>query len=533
MSDEHDTELNLNELVGNLLAASDDNIPILEGNTKNDEHQHENNEQETDDILPNLPRVSHLADESQEHDNDLVSMVSHAIQSMDNEEQGPAHDLQDEDHSREQEWANILRQGILQADQETNSHANDQKYDETEHFLVEEQTLDQDDENLRLAILDSLQHLDQEKKPKKKTTKKEKKLKEKKKSSKKNDKEKDKSKKKEKKSKEKKEKKKNNNNNDVLNFEDVIKGFMDQSDPNQSTSTTTAGTQAPIGDAETQALVEATLKAFENQLIGSSATPTTKPASLKKSTKPTAHKFSKSLPPPLPMPFFPIKQKRKIRTKSADKTKVERFEKEPKEQEKEAAKKKKKKPTKKKEKKQDEYNEDEFSKALAEMVNQVVNTSLIDTSQSSLAPTTTEDQVKSKPSKEGSKTKVANKDDTKHPYEAVKLHETKEVSRKKDAESLSISKSQTSGHIVEVIDKNDPEKTTKKDTTDVSQINSDEGFDLHQIMQNAMALAFQEQVQTQLDSSVMDEFNKELSETHLPSSISDKFLGESTIIPSS
>lgn len=105
---------------------------------------------------------------------------------------------------------------------------------------------------------------------------------------------------------------------------------------------------APIGDAETQALVEATLKAFENQLIGGPSTAKPKTSSTRKPPKTTSHKFSKSLPPPLPMPFFPITQKRKVKSKSTEKAK------EGQDKESQAAAtspKKKKKASKKKEKK--------------------------------------------------------------------------------------------------------------------------------------------------------------------------------------
>ncbi|CDO94260.1 unnamed protein product [Kluyveromyces dobzhanskii CBS 2104] len=526
MSSDQNADLNLSELVGNLLAASEDNIPSLEDTQRHDEHHHSDNNpmEEDDDVLPDLMPMSQLPHGDHTSEQDLASMVSQAINNMDSEVDAGA--AVDEGHtdmqSKEQEWANILRQGILQADEEIQG-TNVPNYNEPVQGTTEDQVLDQDDENLRLAILDSLQHLDQEKKPKK-HSKKEKKSKDDKKPSKKSDKEKKKSKKKEKKSKE----KKSSSNNDVLNFEDVIKGFMDQTEPPPSSITATQiEPSAPIGDAETQALVEATLKAFENQLIGGPSTTKSKPASTKKAAKTTSHKFSKSLPPPLPMPFFPITQKRKIKAKPIDKVK-ESQEKDPKVAV--ASPKKKKKASKKKEKKKDDYNEDEFSKALAEMVNQVVNTSLLDNTQPTEADTT--DQKKPENlSKKKSKQKSKNKN-TSETTAKTKSKSLKDLKKKtstsaegvEEARAIPLDPELLKESLSGVVD-----ETNSKDTTDVSHLSADDGFDLHQIMQNAMSIAFQEQVQNQLHPSVMERFDKELSESQLPDKLSRKTISDRSV----
>ena len=525
MSDDQGTDLNLSELVGNILAASDDNIPSLEDTQRHDEHQNDNDHIGEDDILPDLLPISQIPDDEHAQDHSLASMVSQAINTMNNETGDPTHvneshsDLQ----SKEQEWANILRQGILQADEEIrDQHV--ETYAEPAHRPTEDQVLDQDDENLRLAILDSLQHLDQEKKPKK-HSKKEKKSKEKKKTSKKGDKEKEKSKKKEKKSKE----KKSSSNNDVLNFEDVIKGFMEQTEAAPAVASQVEP-NAPIGDAETQALVEATLKAFENQLIGGPSTAKPKTSSTRKPPKTTSHKFSKSLPPPLPMPFFPITQKRKVKSKSTEKAK------EGQDKESQAAAtspKKKKKASKKKEKKKDDYNEDEFSKALAEMVNQVVNTSLMDNAQTAQVPTTEETKLeKTSKKKNKSKSKSRSGDD----YAPKGKSKVPKDTKKKGTSSSKINQEIKAIPLDPELVKESASQAAvapdAKDTTDVSHLSTSDGFDLHQIMQNAMSMAFQEQVQNQLHPSVMERFDKELSESQFSDGLSRKTIGDRSVLRS-
>lgn len=563
MPSEQGTELNLNELVGNLLAETE-GIPSLEETHTTDDHDnlkqdgsdnkeinnndnvdHNNNDIGNDDILPDLLPMSQLPPVEHTSDHDLASMVSQAIHSM-NDNADNIHDngdLEGENdtdlHSKEQEWANILRQGILQADQEMQEHQqaqheqhNTSEYQESAAQPTDDQVLDQDDENLRLAILDSLQHLEQEKKTKK-HSKKDKKSKEKKKSSKKTEKEKDKSKEKGKsKKKEKKSKGKKSataNDSDILNFEDVIKGFMEQTESVQPPAVTQMENNAPMGDAETQALVEATLKAFENQLLGNSASPKPK-TTVKKTQKTSSHKFTKSLPPPLPMPFFPITQKRKVKPKSAKKASKEKHDKEPKAEDTST---KKKKASKKKSSPKDDYNEDEFSKALAEMVNQVVNTSLVDSTQPSQAQTTDVSKT-AKTSKKKSKQKSKDKK-TESSSEKAKSKESKSSSKKESSPK----KKQDTKVIPldpelfkESVPHADTNNESSKDTTDVSNLNNDDTLDLHQIMQNAMSMAFQEQVQNPLPSSVMERFDKELAANQFLEPLSRKSVTDRSVIRS-
>lgn len=534
MSDDKETDLNLTQLVGDLLAASNENIADLEDNGGHDDQMDQDN-YEIDNVLPDLPPMSQLPNDDNNGDVDLASMVANAIQGMEGGEQEQEEverDGQNEEQNKEQEWANILRQGILQADKEiterTGSHTN-----HAEQGLMENQTLDQDDEHLRLAILDSLQHLDEQQKSKKKAGKKEKKPKDKKKTGKKSEKDK---KKKEKKTKEKKK----SSSNDVLNFEDVIRGFMEQTEGTQTSTASTGTSQTPIGDAETQALVEATLKAFENQLTGGSTTTKNKAASShKKATKASSHRFPKSLPPPLPMPFFPMPQKRKIKPKSAEKTVNDGTEKSTKEETDTI--KKKKKSSKKKEKKTDDYNEDEFSKALAEMVNQVVNTSLAD------IPSSGSKEAESKEKAKATKKKSKSKSKSKSKLKIYEKDKGSEIIQPQLSEQPTVPSTAFSNLSLrtEKSASTDTDKVQEKDAmTDGHEEKSqdeiggidetgEEGFDLHQIMQSAMAMAFQDQVQNQLDSSVMEEFSRGLSEAQIPEGVSRSGLSEKPIIPSS
>lgn len=482
MSSDHSTDdLNLNELVGNLLAAHNEelehaDIPIP------------NSEQHSEELPPQEEHDNQVGGTSSHNDNehtadmdfgdeDLAAVVADAIEGIDysnrerlNEQPqidessheqpqgGNKEDYQDgvshTTQSKEEEWAQILQQGILAVDQE--AQGNTQQ--------IQEEHLDQDDEHLRRAILDSLHQLDQEethqdqqehkstqskdKKQSKKSSKKKSQKKELQKKSKKSSSKKDKSHQKQRHSQQ-------GADDDILNFEDVIKGFMEQSgdnavDMNNTTTShqTNSFTNQDMGDMEAQALVEATLRAFESELMGSE--PTSKKSSSKKKSS-TIGKSKKKATSEKKAAQAKVKSAKtttsttsKAKSKSSDSPK------------------KKKKSAKKQEQQSDAYIEDDFSKALAEMVNQVVNTSLTD------------------------------------PHDPILSSSTQQQEQHQ---------SHSEPHQLQLQQQPLPNSLSQGSS---DSPNTDMGFDLNQIMQNAMAMAFQDQMQDQLDPSVVEDFNREL-----------------------
>ncbi|CCF56108.1 hypothetical protein KAFR_0A06730 [Kazachstania africana CBS 2517] len=330
MSDSNNEEdLNFNELIGNLLSSHNEqehHVELPEFNNNDD------------DLVDAVANAIQDIDELPQHDNNnnvnnnnnnenTTAITTTANNSNDSNSNN---NNDNDDDGQEQEWAQLLQNGLLN---EENSN----------------EQLDQDDENLRKAILESLQGLSTTEAPSKPAKK---------------------SKKKKKKHRKVKEPQPDNN------------------------------------DDDTQALVEATLKAFEKELMASSEQAKPKKKKKKAPEKPKITIDPSELPDA--SYFRPSNKPKKPKKKRAPK------------------------------KTPPAAQDDEFSKVLADMVNQVVNTSLND---ESTAPT------------------------------------------------------------------NEPP--------------NEEPFDLNQIMQNAMAIAFQEQPHDKaVDSSVMEEFNKGLQNLNVPEVLS-------------
>lgn len=456
MSEDHGDELNFNELVGNLLSSH--NATESHGGEDVDPETHFDGQEGVDVDEDGVPE--HLEAElpefgDGEEDDALAAVVASAIQSMDHEDRDeneeedalPSSGIEQEndDHQQDRHWANVLQQSLLQGNEPAKGQAEEQ--------------LDQDDETLRRAILESLSELntaerqskpvvDDKEKPKKSSKKKKKKEKE-------HAKEKHTSAKKKKHHK--KGKDTSNDADDLLDFDDVIKGFMRQGN---EASEEVAPQPEVAGDEETQALVEATLRAFERELLGSQSG-TQAPKTHVKSKEPAVKDISAqqnvvSRGDDLQTGITPSLVDEESSKKEVPST---------------ASKKKKKKKKKRKqpkdlEKDRKESDEDEFSKALAAMVNEVVNTSLTDS-----APVAPESpQTRASP-------------------------------------------------VVEA-------PTVDQEVEDEHEQVEEETFDLNQIMQKAMSMAFQEQTQESFDSSAMEEFNRGLGDL----SVSDIISGGSAAL---
>lgn len=482
-----DDDINFQELVGNLLSSHNENL--------NDESIHEpeqGHEQEHLD-LPDL----HTAED------DLVSVVANAMQNMEvdegvdhqlhedinttRQEEGVSETTYNDDEARQhQEWAQILRQGILEAERTT-----DEKVADNQPHISGD-NLDDEDENLRRAILESLNELNGPAKIKesKKSSKKKKKDKDKDKKLKKHDKKADRKsdKKSDKKSSKKSEKKtagsksksttvtkkpkatkqatnvqKDDDDLGLLNFEDVIQSFLREGEE--------AGKkQQPKIDNNLEAdeIVEATLKAFEKELLNVTekkkkpVRTTTKKETTKKS-KPSENKniINRS--------SIAAKKPKQIKSKKAQEVLPEVA------------------PA-------SAFEEDDFSKALADVVERVVNSSLVDTE-------TTKPPTKSIKPTEKVVTKEVKTSKNKSPKKAKEQKPTK---TKKDEKKQ----------------KSEKKKKSKTSTTD-------EPFDMNTIMKNAMSLAFQDQTAPELDTSVLDDFNKGLGEISIsdilaPSNLAQK-----------
>lgn len=440
MSDDRGDDLNFNELVGSLLSShnADENDTAL-GDPKDNgvsEEEEGNAHGDGDVELPDFGVG--------EEDDALAAVVANAIQNMDDEEPGEVeeanisrNDSFEAEHENEQQedqhWAQILQQGILQG-------ADAGRHDGSQN----EEDLDPDDENLRRAILESLGELNvADREAPEKYDEAEAKSRSKKSSKKKKKKDKDLNKEKGASSKKKKSHKKDKTRKeDLLDFEDVIKGFMRQGSEVPETQES-----EEVGDEETQALVKATLKAFERELLSSQAAP-----SAAKSRASSKKKSAAAKPVSTTKKDDGTKGRKPITTAVAEESSNITPEVTKKK------KKKKKKQSKAAESHSDVYEGDEFSRALADMVNEVVKTSANDTS-----------------------------------------NETAEATKEP---------------IPEVIATTPP--TEHKQLTEGDQsTQGEETFDLNQIMQKAMSMAFQEQTNESLDNSAMEEFNQGLRDLNV------------------
>ena len=493
MSEEHqDGDFSFNELIENILTSDKEeqaveNAPEAASGAGGDE----------DIEMPDFDGAD-----------DLVAAVANAMQGMDHEATENDHDngqveqksgveAAEQDHEHEQEedqqhneWARILQQGLLEDEgAETQPEVHDEHgTDNIQHTLDQ---LDRDDENLRMAIMESLQGISDEKeeapvqpqleaeKPKKPASKKTAKKKKK-------DKAKD-DKASPKKKKAAKHKKKQQQQQvelpeTELNFNDVIEGLMKERNDHQG-----GEKGGEEDDADARALVEETLKAFERELLSPSTEETTAKSKPAKKDKSATSKKDKSA----------TSKKAKSTTAKKDKgttAKKDKLTSTKKQTKADAKKKKKKKKASKKQQDEDEYAEDDFSKVLADMVNQVVSTSLGDESATGA---------------DASATAHANKDsDRPHPISIPTWNHTQ---------------------ITPYRDESRAEITTTSPSTAAAPAASaatatDEPFDLNQIMQNAMAMAFQEQDDQHFDSSVMEEFNRSLGNF----TVSDLLSGQTT-----
>ncbi|QLG72844.1 hypothetical protein HG535_0D05530 [Zygotorulaspora mrakii] len=461
MSQDEGDDINFNELVGNLLSTHN----ASNRNEENDDNS--SNVPENSFLKQNLPQdedTNHvdLPDFNVEGDDDaLAAVVANAIENMD-QEGAPSEDFFEQEHAgnvskeqieehQQEDWARILEQGLLQGT-DTDAIPDGQ-------IDVPQEQLDQDDENLRRAILESLQELNVDsndkgtsaKKSSKKSSKKKKKDKTKEKDP---EKQKSATSKKKKRSKDHKKSKHAKSAESTSISEDVIRGFMQRG---AGSSEAEIDQPADTEDAETHALVEATLKAFERELLG---TPTITPVTQQRKTA-SKKKSATNAPSSTKKKTSSKKKPEKAETVRIDPTSsttlihptINQLSGPTEEDKKKDNKKKKKKAAKDISESNEVYEDDEFSKALAEMVNQVVNTSLTET--------------------------------TNQPSEAV----TKQ--QKEFVEPLTV-----------------PEENKKIER----RKSNEDSFDLNQIMQKAMTLAFQEQHQEGLDNSVMEDFNRGLGD---------------------
>ncbi|QLL30795.1 hypothetical protein HG536_0A06100 [Torulaspora globosa] len=475
MSEDHADEINFNELVGNLLSSHnaseqhvDENVDAGEVVTSFDHHQqdadHTGEDSEQQHLGEELPEFG-----DGEGDDALAAVVASAIQSMDHEEQneeGEADrvpredtsrmDRENEEHQQDRPWANMLQQSVSQGTEAGKSHTEDQ--------------LDQDDETLRQAILESLSELNNVEKEANEHVK-EVKERPKKSSKKKKNKDKERAKDKHNSAKKKKhhnkEKEVEGGEDNLLDFEDVIKGFMRQGNEQANTGVSPKPQPEVIGDAETQALVEATLRAFERELLGSQTSATSSQIPKVRSNEKSV---TKAILGPRNADYGKINLETGLATSMVaedySKSEVSSTESKKKKKKKKKQKDKKRKQRKAAEKDEKGSDEDEFSKALAAMVNDVVNASLADS--------------------------------------AALAHELPPPETRPDAAAPTVEQT--------IEDKqSEPEEET---------------FDLNQIMQKAMSMAFQDQSHEAFDSSAMEEFNRGLGYL----SVSDLLSGSSSLL---
>ncbi|SCU94294.1 LADA_0G07712g1_1 [Lachancea dasiensis] len=588
MSDDQE-DLNLNELVGNLLAAH------------NEEELPSQLEQEQVQDLEEIPELSGQAQSGGPElgDDDLAAVVAQAISGIQDKEpadlpsgaqssQIPQHSPAanyGQDANKEEEWAQILQQDLLQE-----SQLNSQDQIENSLELPGMDNLDHEDEALRRAILESLQNLNvgdtqappntsdetraQAKTKTKTKTKDKDRVQDKEKDSHRRDKSKSKksknkdakksdNKKKSKKKKDSSKKRKGSTKSvapvvrpkpvedlDLLNFEDVIKGFMDQAAnngdfarPRSDDGNPPDGQQASDSyDAETRALVEATLQAFENELLmGSSATAGKKPKVSRKTSIPTDKSAVSSaeqgeIIKPI-VQNLPIGKSFKAGSSDLHKKKT----------------------SKKVDHQADVYDEGDFSKALAEMVDQVVNTSLEEAhpnisklpaessgskriEQVPLSPSNNDiSSLTDKSTGDGTNAMirlsepvpdtsvgVSKLDDlsrsspTSHPGETSTQKATVSQNYTRPRESLNVQDKSSSPSFLEVSgdlnklaldSQNLQSRMSFPDSKQPAVMEGNgvsETLDLNQIMQNAMAMAFQGQLGHQISQSALDDFNQQL-----------------------
>ena len=251
----------------------------------------------------------------------------------------------------------------------------------------------------------------------------------------------------------------NININDILDHDELVRSIIQQTLRDETlpveTSTHTIPKTHDIessNDAETQALVEATLKAFEHELFQPVADRNLQPSTTTK--KPSSKVKTASKPS-------------STRRKSTKEVKVAEA----------TTKKPKSKQTKQRKSKKDqeslEFNvpgiDDEFSKVLADMVNRVVHTTI-----SEELPEESVPQSRNK---------------------------RKAPTRKKRA----------SAEVTTTARDTSKESLPRPlETPLVPNVANDEALDLNRIMQNAMALALEERDNENFDSSVIDDFNRGL-----------------------
>lgn len=196
--DEDDGEINFNELVGNLLSSHNqegqeegevqggeqegDDFEKINPTSENIEPKHPDDSQHMHNSPDQNIEIPHFVDEEDE----LVSVVANAVQNIDDEQAKPENHLEngsehvtsdtaDDNHEKEQqqEWAHILQQEILKSDGEPLRENTERRVSTSQHHPSQrtDDALDQDDENLRMAILESLQELntneEEEKEPEK------------------------------------------------------------------------------------------------------------------------------------------------------------------------------------------------------------------------------------------------------------------------------------------------------------------------------------------------------------------------------
>ncbi|KAM3160581.1 Spp41p [Lachancea thermotolerans] len=551
---EDQEELNLNELVGNLLAAH---------NEEAEAPQLEQGSLDELDEIPELPEQTGSQD-AELGDDDLAAVVAQAIGGMEEPESQRSAEATTEPHgdqiqelseekdqpqSKEEEWAQILQQGLLQESQQ-------QHPDQLEESLNTgdgaNENLDHEDEALRRAILDSLQALsvgenqgvptkshDEPKVKHKSKSKDTHKDKSKEKKSKKKDAKKPTKKKSSKKKKDSLKKNKEapksssltrqGGDDDILNFEDVIKGFMEQGavepadqDTTNASGRRTAGT-GDATDAETQAFVEATLRAFESELLsGTTLAPSTKTKSTQK--KPLlaedrsvvasthGHKTTR-----IPSHNSSASSSKKKSSESS----------------------KKKKSSKGDSRRKEGYNEDDFSRALAEMVNQVVNTSISDVQprvltqpEGPLVPQGVLPHTAVEPASDQQNTERTEAADAMGGAGDISMLNNSQLLQEHESFGADSTSNMfppsgaSAGTQVgnEVLDTALPEGGSISRNPDVDLVSLTEGLDLNQIMQNAMALAFQGQSGEQMNQSAVDDFNRQLGGINL-SQLLDSSIG--------
>ena len=631
MSENQDNEeLNFNELIGNLLTShneahdhnamegsatidasgnmakegdqnpSDSNIDI-------DIHHHDHDVELPDIVDDDVGEEDFVSNVS-----DFTSVVSNAIDLIKPTTNSNIHEQEHEtgntvmepliDEEQQNEWAHLLQRGLYEEEQVQgqgdlhgdNHNKNEQSIGDT-HFNND--ALDQEDENLRRAILETLQVIsntavDEDMpngdvhnnnnnnkntlegikqveildKPAKKSLKKKKKDKDKQKqtsgnskttiteSSEQEDKKKSKSKKKKKeKEKEKSKLAKNeskkylqedefDNDDHLIKIDDVIRGIMGNDSllesnndfnvlnnaVNDFNESNEHGIRNDTNDFETQALVEATLKAFEKELMASetSSVPTTKTKKVSVTSKKTSSKSkakstakksvkskvstaqpststtsksatdstatSKDLDYEIPISSFYPQPKKTTNTTTTTK-------------------KKKKKKTAKSSAtgkelqnmiaESNDFEDDEFSKVLAEIVNQVVETSLAE-------PIEEKEKAKGKVEKTKRLSRYSIDSSSKSTQK-----DTSENKSSKDKKRVSQTKTVVQSPI---------DKATQSLDDDKEDYN-DEPFDLNQIMQNAMSLAFQskprEMEENDEESRLQDRIKKiQIEPSKLPDS---------------